>query len=132
VPVADLGLGGSAVGASRRVVVFDTSDGVAVGPTVPPLADWATSPTMPPLLDVVSYTINGWPARAAFGEPLVELTGDQPAIRIFTGPGFSDVFNNDPVSPGWINPAAPLPEPAGVLMMLVGGFIVGRRRILGQ
>jgi len=131
IAVDDLGLGGEAAGASRRLVVFDTSDGLAAGPTVPPLADWASTADMPAILDVVSYTINGWPARAAFDEPLVALTGNQPAIRMLSGPAFSNGFGHAPASPGWINSAAPLPEPAGALMLWIGGLWVLRSRCSG-
>lgn len=131
VAVDDLGLGGEAVGASRRLVVFDASDGLAAGPTVPPLADWASTADMPAILDVVSYTINGWPARAALDEPLIALAGNESAIRMLSGPGFSDAFGHAPASPGWINSAAPAPEPTGALMMWIGGLWLLRSRSSG-
>lgn len=127
VGVASLDAGGLGLGAARRLVLFDTSNGATVGPVVPPLSQWASTPELPPRLDVVSYSINGWAVNDSLGEPVISLDNDEAAARVRSGTGFSDTFVTQPLSPGLINPRVEMPEPSTALLVTLAGFTIGRR-----
>ena len=129
VPVADLKLGGQFIGAARRLVVFDTSDGRNADQPLPYLDQWDADPAMPARLDAATFTINGWSYDALLGEPVTPIAPGGAAARINAiGRGFTDTFAAGPLSPGLVNTAVHLPEPAGLTALAIGAIVLLPRR----
>jgi len=142
VEVDEMDLGGAAVAASRRVAVFDTSDGRTIGTSLLPPAFWDADATMPAREDMVTYSIAGARYGEGLGEPKIEMAAGQSAARWRSGVSFGDGFfvgaadeqgllpGGGQLSPGLINTAVPEPASGALMLVAVGlGLLRGRRQI---
>ncbi len=133
--VDDIDLG-QAMGAARRLALFDGVTGWRADQIVASPAHWHADPQLPQVLDLVTLAIDGvfdWSARSLRGEAVIDLDAGQTVWRSHTadlpiGPYHVIAADAAVASPGLVN-VADTPEPgAATLAMCGAAWLLSRRR----